>query len=196
MFSRQKKNSVNLLILAGLFIVGVSFLIVGCASTPKAPATLDPAVKKPQLIVNPDTISLGVDKLMNKTTIVFEGSGFKPKDSVFISLIADGIDVPVASGVVGSNGTFKASVDTLAKITGLLRATPRSTYAKDGKQLVTMVLTQPTIPPGEYTARATSMISDKTADTKVVLRKPSFGESIVDGLGGALGKIEDKRPAN
>ncbi len=192
MFRRQKKNSVNLLILAGLFIVGASFLIFGCASTPKAPATLDPAVKKSQLIVNPDSVSLGVAALTG-TKIVFEGSGFKPGDSVFISLIGKDVDVAVADAKVGADGKFTAPMGTLGKVVGILKGTVGGTYAKDGKYNQFIVITQPSIPAGEYTAKATSMLSDKTSETKFTLNKPSFGDNVKDGLGGALGKIQDKR---
>src|SRR4030065_2671351 len=107
MFSRQKKNSVKLLLLTGLFIVGASFLIYRCASTPK---TLDPAVSAPQLIVNPEAISLGAANLLG-AKIVFEGSGFKPNDSVFITLFGPSdAQAVVADGKVGADGKFTATV--------------------------------------------------------------------------------------
>jgi len=189
MFFELKKFSTSWFAM-GLFLVAI-FALGGCAAPVK---TLNPDVKTPQLIVNPEIISLGVDKLMNKTDIVFEGAGFRPKDSVFVSLIGNGIDTAIASGQVGADGTFKARVETIAKLTTFLRAAARSSYTKEGKQLVTLVLTQPSIPPGEYTARAVSMLSNEAAETKIILREPSFTESIVDKLGGLLGKIEDKRP--
>ncbi|MGB4294883.1 MAG: hypothetical protein BWY90_00460 [Deltaproteobacteria bacterium ADurb.BinA014] len=190
MFSRQKKISVKLLLLTGLFIVGASFLIYGCASAPK---TLDPALTSPQLIVNPDTISLGIAKLVSGTTIVFEGSGFKPKDDVFISLISENIDIPIANARVENNGNFTATVQDMAKITGILKATVTSKYAKDGKQSVIPVITQSPIPAGIYTAKATSMLSDNTAETKLIIKEASIIDSLKDWVGKKAGKIQDKR---
>src|SRR4030042_4240240 len=66
-----------------LVVVGGVFISPGCASPPK---TLDRSMTRPQVIVNPDTIRLGVAKLMG-TKIVFEGAGFKAGDSIFITLL-------------------------------------------------------------------------------------------------------------
>jgi len=63
------------------------FATSGCSQPDK---TLDPAVKGPQLIVNPEAPRLGVAK-MKDTKLVFSGSGFEPGDSVFIKLL----NVPV-----------------------------------------------------------------------------------------------------
>ena len=68
-----------------LMILGCLVIVFGCANSPKK---LDPSIKGPQIIVNPETIRLGVVK-MRDTNIVFEGSGFKPGDSVLI--ILDGL---------------------------------------------------------------------------------------------------------
>src|SRR4030065_1722557 len=169
MSSMRKKMFSKLLLLTGFFVLGVSFLFFGCATAPK---TLNPAITSPQVIVNPESISLGVAALTG-TKIVFEGSGFKPEDDVFISLIgANDIDVPIAYAKVGSDGKFTAPIEDLTKITGILRATVTSKYAKDGKQAVIPVITQPQIPAGAYTAKATSMLSDLTAETNFTLKKP------------------------
>ncbi|MBN1473314.1 MAG: hypothetical protein JW914_01745 [Syntrophaceae bacterium] len=192
MFSRQKKNSVKLLLLTGLFIVGASFLIYGCASAPK---TLDPAVSAPQLIVNPETISLGAANLLG-AKIIFEGSGFKAADSVFVSLIgSDGAEVAaIADGKVGADGKFTTAVGTLAKVTGILKGTVSGKYKKDGSYDQFVVLTGPPIPAGTYTAKATSMLSDRSAETKLIIKEASIGDSLKDWLGKRLGKIQDKRP--
>jgi hypothetical protein len=191
MFSRQKKNSVKLLLLTGLFIVGAMFLIYGCASAPK---TLDPAVSAPQLIVNPEAISLGAANLLG-AKIVFEGSGFKPNDSVFVALIgSDGAEMAaIADGKVGADGKFTAAVDTLAKVTGILKGTVSGKYKKDGSYDQYVVLTGPPIPAGIYTAKATSMLSSESAETKLIIKEASIGDSLKDWLGKRLGKIQDKR---
>jgi hypothetical protein len=194
MFITQKKRFSLLLSLAGFFVLAGSFLISGCSTTLKAPATLDTAVSKPQVIVNPDSISLGVAALTG-TKIVFEGSGFKPGDSVFITLIgANEIKEVVADGNIQADGKFTAPIGTLAKVVGILRGTISGESAKDGSYNQFIVITQPPIPAGVYTARATSMIADSTAETKLTIKEPSFGEKVKDWLGGMLGKIVDKRP--
>lgn len=191
MFNTQKKRFSKLLLLIGLFVLGGIFLLSGCATAPKAPATLDPGIKKAQLIVNPDSASLGVAELSG-TKIVFEGSGFKPGDSVFISLIGNGVDVAVADAKIGADGKFTAPMGTLGKVVGILKGTVSGKYAKDGTYEQFIVITQPPIAAGEYTARATSMLSDRTAETKFTLNNPSFGDKLKDGLGEALGKIDNR----
>ena len=124
----QKKRFSKSLFLVGLFILGGIFLLSGCASTPK---TLNPAISGPQVIVNPESVSLGVAALTG-TKIVFEGSGFKPEDSVFITLFGpNGTEAVVADGKVGSDGKFTAAVGTLAKVTGILKGNVSGKYAAD-----------------------------------------------------------------
>jgi len=131
---------------------------------------------------------------LTKTPIVFEGSGFKPQDSVFIKLTGPGnTEVVAAGGKIGPDGKFKAKVEDLVKVAGILKASVRSEYADDGKQKVIVVLTQPPIPAGTYTATATSMLSDQSAETKLMITKPSAFDRFKDWLGKLLGKIEDKR---
>ncbi|MBU1713109.1 MAG: hypothetical protein KKD47_08400, partial [Proteobacteria bacterium] len=67
--------------------------------------------------------------------------------------------------------------------------------SKDGSYDQFIVITQPPIPAGVYTARATSMLTNRIAETKLTIKEPSFGEQVKDWLGGMLGKIVDKRPA-
>jgi hypothetical protein len=191
MFGIQKKRFSKLLLLLGLFILGGSFLLSGCATTPKA---LNPAISGPQLIVNPESISLGVAALSG-TKIVFEGSGFKPNDSVFITLFGPNkTEAVVADGKVGPDGKFTATVGTLAKVTGILKGNVSGKYAADGSYDQFIVITQPPIPAGTYTAKATSMLSNQTAETKLIIEEPSAIDSLKDWLGIKTGKIMDKRP--
>jgi len=174
-----------------VFIAVASLVFtLGCSAPPKV---LDRSLAGPQLVMNPQVIPLGVAKLMD-TNIVFEGSGFKPGDSVFISLIGKDVDTSLALTKVGQDGTFRvevgqSSLAKLAKITGILRATVVTNEKFD--QVV--VLTKPAIPAGQYTARATSLLSPITAETPVKVKAPTFLNRIVDGIAGMLGKIDDKR---
>ena len=190
MFCKKKRGFLKSLIMVGLFIAAGIFVLTGCASAPK---TLDPALSGPQVIVNPESISLGAANLLGQK-IVFEGSGFEPDDSVFVTLLGPNkTEAVVANGKVGSSGKFTAAVDTLAKVTGILRGTVSGKYKKDGSYDQYVVLTQPPIPSGTYTAKVTSMLSDKTAETKLIVKEASIGDSLKDWLGKRLGKIQDKR---
>ena len=179
MFCRKKRNFSKLLIVAGLFVSAGILALTGCATAPKI---LNPDVKTPQIIVNPESITLGAANLLG-AKIVFEGSGFMPNDSVFITLYGpNDAQAVVADSKVGADGKFTASVGTLAKVTGILKGTVSGTYAKDGKYNQFVVLTQPSIPAGMYTAKATSMLSDKVAETKMEIKEPSLGDSLKDSL--------------
>ena len=179
-------------LLVGLLGVAGGFVLAGCASAPK---TFNPDISGPQLIVNPQSVSLGAAALMGKN-IVFEGMGFTPEDSVFITLSGPSeSEVVVANGKVDADGKFVAPIGTLAKVTGILRGNVSGTYAEDGKYNQFVVITQPPIPAGAYTAKVTSMICDKTAETALRLEKPSIVDRLKDWLGKRMGKIQEKSPA-
>ena len=192
MSNQKKVGSWKLMILVCLFIVW------GCASNPK---TLDRSITGPQLIVNPESIRLGVVKLMGTkiafvelkpTKIVFEGSGFKPKDSVFITLIGPNeTKIVVAEAPIQPDGTFKAEVSKLTKITEFLKADAGFEIKEKYEEFI--IITQPPIPEGVYTAKVTCMSSDLTAETKLTVKGPSTFNSLMDWLGKKKGKIRDKR---
>ncbi|HPD56393.1 MAG TPA: hypothetical protein P5294_09730 [Smithellaceae bacterium] len=189
MFSRQNHNFLKLILLAVLFIFGAAFLY-GCASAPK---TLNPAVTGPQVIANPESVSLGVANLLGKK-IVFEGSGFKPDDSVFITLYGpDKIQLIVANGQVGADGKFSAEVELMTKITKFLNANVRGQLT-GGSYERSIVITDPPIPAGTYRAKVRSLYSDETAETNLVVTEPSTGDRFKDWLGKKTGKIIDERP--
>lgn len=171
--------------------VALIMFTLGCSSAPKV---LDRSFSGPQLVMNPQVIPLGVAKLMD-TNIVFEGSGFKPGDSVFVSLIGQNdVNTSLALTKVQQDGTFRAEVGQsslakLAKITGILRANVVTNEKFDS----VVVLTRPTIPAGAYTARATSLLSSLTAETPVTVAAPTFFNRVMDGIADMLGKIDDKR---
>lgn len=192
MSNQKKVGSWKLMVLVCLFIVW------GCASNPK---TLDRSITGPQLIVNPESIRLGVVKLMGTkiafvelkpTNIVFEGSGFKPKDSVFVTLIGPNeTKVVVAEAPIQPDGTFKAEVSKLTKITEFLKADAGFEIKEKYEEFI--IITQPPIPEGVYTAKVTCMSSDLTAETKLMVKGPSTFNSLMDWLGKKKGKIRDKR---
>jgi hypothetical protein len=165
------------------------FLISGCSQPVKA---LDKSVTAPQLIVNPETVRVGVAK-MKDTNLVFSGSGFEPGDSVFINLLnvpveAKNASLSIASGDVGKDGTFEAKVELLTKVSDFLRADVGS----NEKMETIVIVSRPPMPAGVYTARAVSMLSDKTADCALIVKNPSVIDRIKDWLGVKLGKIVKK----
>jgi hypothetical protein len=174
-----------------LIVAGSVFISPGCASPPK---TLDRSVPGPQVIVNPGSIRLGVAKLMD-TVIVFEGSGFKPGDSIFITLLGPNeTKAIVAEGPIKPDGTFKvelgkSSINKLTKAMEILRAD----IVPNEKFEPVVVISQPPIPKGIYTVKVTSMMSPLTAETKLEVKGPTVIDSVMDWIGGLTGKIKHKK---
>ncbi|KAF0160252.1 MAG: Uncharacterized protein FD159_59 [Syntrophaceae bacterium] len=187
----QKKGFSRLLLLTGMVIVAGAFLFTGCATVPK---TLNSAVAGPQVIVNPDSVSLGAATLLG-TKIVFEGSGYPPGDDVFVTLYGPkGVEPTVADGKVQADGKFTATAGLLAKVTGMLNANISGTYKKDGSYDQFVVLTKPAIPAGVYKVVATAMLSGQSSETTLIIKDPSIVDGIKNLLGEMMGKIQDKRP--
>ncbi len=171
-----------------VIVTGSIFFSSGCTSPPK---TLNPSIKGPQMIVNPETLRLGVAKVLD-TKIVFEGSGFKPKESIYIELLGpDQTKLIVAESLIQPDGTFKAEVSKLTKITEILRADANFEIEKKYKEFV--IITQPPIPKGLYTAKVVCMSSDMTAETKLNVKGPTILDRMKDFLGKMLGKIRYKK---
>jgi len=161
-------------------------IIFGCSTPPK---TVDRSASGPQVIVTPEFLRLGVAKLMG-TKIVFEGAGFKPGDSVFITLIGPNqIKAIVAEGPIRPDGTFKAEVSKLTKAMEILRAD----IGFDEKFRDFIIITQPPIPEGVYTVKVTSMLSTLTAETKLTVAGPSIIDRLKDWIGKVTGKIKHKK---
>lgn len=165
------------------------FMFVSCASSPKQ---FDPNVTGPQIVVDPSAIRLGIAKLKD-TEIVFRGKGFQPEDSVFIKLldVKKGdkvVDIPVADGNVNKEGYFTAKVGILPKINELLNAQIGSNEEME----TIIIVTQPPIATGVYTARAVSMESELTAECQLEVKDPSLLDKLKDWIGGLLGKIVKK----
>ena len=180
MATQRKFGFRSLIILACLIILS------GCSSPPKK---LDPSISGPQMIVNPETVRLGVVK-MRDTNIVFEGSGFKSNDSVLITLAGPSeTKVIAAEAPIQKDGTFKAVVPPLTKFMELLRAD----VTFDEKFQNVVVISQPPIPKGVYTAKVESMISKQTAETKLSVKGKTVIDSFKDWIGKLKGKIQHKK---
>lgn len=190
MLNTRKSRLLTFVFLVGLLGMAVGFVLAGCSA---APQTFDSEISGPQLIVNPESVSLGAASLMGEK-IVFEGVGFTPEDAVFITLFGpDETEVVVADGKVDSDGKFAAPIGTLAKVTGILKGNVSGTYEDDGKYNQFVVITQPPIPAGVYTAKVTSMGSDKTAQTEFTFEKPSIIDRLKNWVGKLMGKIKYKK---
>ncbi len=178
----------NRCLMGGLMLM-IVLMLASCATAPKG---FDPKVSGPQVIVEPDSVSLGVATL-TKTPIVFRGKGFQPEDSVFITLLGvkkgdQMVNVPIADAEVDKNGSFTANVATLAKVTEFIRG-----QLGTGKNMENIiVVTQPPMPAGTYTAKAVSMDSDKKAECKLTVLDPSVMDRFKDWVGVQMGKIEKK----
>jgi hypothetical protein len=98
------------------------------------------------------------------------------------------VDVPIADGNVDKNGYFTAQVSTLVKIAELLRAK----LGSNEKMETIVIITQPPIPEGTYTAKAVSMESESEAQCELVIKGPSLMDRLKDWIGGLLGKIQKK----
>lgn len=186
----KQKNGFPVIFFITVLIMTMGFLLLsGCQGTNK----LNPDISDPQIIVNPDTIRMGVAHV-TKTEIVFQGSGFQPDDSVFISLIGpDDIKVALADSRVYPDGKFTAKVTPLAKVTGILKANITGTFSTDGTYNQILVITRDPIPAGAYTAVATGMISNQQAEVKFTIGKPNLIDNIKDWLGKKMGKIQFKK---
>jgi len=190
MVKRKKGYVLTLMVLVSLVSVCL-LMLSGCSSPPKK---LDPSKSGPQVIVNPETIRLGVAKLM-ATNIVFEGAGFKPGDSIFITLLGPKeTKAIVAEAPIKPDATFKAELgeSSMSKLTKAMEIL-RGDIVADEKFQPVVVITQPPIPEGIYTVKVTSMLSNLTAETKLTVKGPSVIDSLKDWLGKLTGKIQYKK---
>lgn len=173
----------------GFVLLLVFFMFSACCGAPKK---FNPNIPGPQMIVEPESISLGIAKLKD-TRIVFKGKGFQPEDSVFVKLLDvkkdnQVVDIPIAEGKVDENGYFDAEVGIISKVMDFLRAE----VGMNEEMESIIIVTRPPIPEGTYTARAVSMESEETASCELEIQDPSLMDSIVDWLGGLMGKIKKK----
>lgn len=191
MAPRRINRVSTMLMLACLLFTAGNFLLSGCS---KSSNTFEPHWSGPQIIVNPDSIRMGVANVMG-TDIEFEGWGFRPNDTVFISIKGrSNNEVIVADARVKPNGTFKASVSMLTKAMELLNSDiVFDTYSEDGTYNSVLIRQKDPVPSGVYIATATGLISDETAQTVITFSDPSRMDRFKDWIGVKLGKIRDNR---
>ena len=181
----KKVDLKRLLAIGSLIALSGIFLLSGCAAKVKQ---LDPAIKGPQVVVNPSTVRLGVANLM-KTQIVFKGSGFEPEDVVLVELLdvpVDGKKEKVVAGTaqVKNDGTFEAPIGTITKMSQFMRA---KIDAFKGQMIV--FKSKPPMPTGTYTAVTRTLYSDDTARCELTVAGPGIMGSFKDWLGTKMGKI-------
>ena len=185
-----KKLFLNAIWMKGLLVtLLLIFMTAGCA---KSPRTFDPALKGPQVMVEPESVSLGVVTLV-KTPIVFKGKGFDPNDSVFVSILNvkkgdKTVDLPIAEGEADKDGNFTAPVGTISKVSDILNAQ----IASNENLETVIIVNQSTIPAGTYTAKAISFNSDETATCEITFKEPLLLDAMMDMLGRLSGKVKKK----
>jgi hypothetical protein len=129
------------------------------------------------------------------TNIVFEGAGFKPGDSIFITLLGPKeTKAIVAEAPIKPDATFKAELgeSSMSKLTKVMEIL-RGDIVADEKYQPIVVITQPPIPEGIYTVKVTSMLSNLTAETRMTIKGPSIIDSLKDWVGKLTGKIQYKK---
>ncbi len=97
--------------------------------------------------------------------------------------------VIAAEAPIQKDGTFKAVVPPLTKIMEFLKAD----VTFDEKFQNVVVISQPPIPKGDYTARAESMISKQRAETKLTVKGKTVIDTLKDWIGGLKGRIQHKK---
>ncbi len=175
----------------GLIFVVTIMLSIGCSSGPKSLKVFDENIKNPQLIVAPETISLGVATIMG-TDIILKGRGFGPKEKIM--LVLRGIDeknkeveITLGFGKTGEDGTFTEEVDKMSKVFNILRADAE--FLPDDKKV--LLISSPPIPGGIYEATAVGNISDRKAKSTLTFQDPTMIDKIKDFVGRVfLGKMK------
>ncbi len=174
----------------GLVMAAVILWAAGCAVTPDSRSFV--CNQGPTLQVTPETVRLGVARLVNETPLVFRGSGFMPGDSVFISMSLKNDEeapaVAIAEADIGEKGEFVTEVTKLVKITEFLQAD----LGLNADMEKYIIIDEDPIPAGEYRITAQSMEADRTAEGILTVRGPGLMDRLKDWMGGLLGKIEKR----
>jgi len=97
--------------------------------------------------------------------------------------------VITAEAPIKPDGTFRATVAPLTKIMEFLRGDV--TFNEKFENVV--VISQPPIPKGVYTAKVESMISKQTAETKLTVKGKTVIDSLKDWIGKLKGRIQHKK---
>lgn len=145
----------------------------------------------PQVIVEPDSISLGVATLLD-TEVVFTGKGFMPQDSVNIKLLPVKQDktlavnsIPIATGYTDRQGNFSAKIGKLIKISELLKADVK---LNENMEPIVVVDSLP-ISEGVYVVQVESLSYDSIAKDQLTFKNPNFKDRLKDQIGEARGLI-------
>ena len=185
-----KFNRRSMVKIGFIFVVAI-MLSIGCSSGPKSLKAFDENIKNPQLIVAPETISLGVATIMG-TDIIFKGRAFGPKEKIM--LVLRGIDeknkeveITLGFGKTGEDGNFTEEVDKMSKVFNILRADAE--FLPDDKKV--LLISIPPIPEGIYEATAVGNISDRKAKCTLIFQDPTIIDKIKDFVGRVfLGKMK------
>jgi hypothetical protein len=169
-----------------LLFAALLLVFVGCAAEKKH---FDESVKGAQVIVEPDTLHLGVVRMLTKD-ISFRGRGFIPNEGYCVYLRGDeertrSVDVPICCGVVDEKGAFDDKAKTLVKADYLLNADFTT-----GKKGYLVIINKPPVPEGKYKAVATGFDSKIEAQTPVIIKGPTLKDHVMDWVGQLLGKVK------
>lgn len=174
-----------------LLVIG---LITACSS--QKPKQFDAEISKAQLLVEPDTVTLGIARVAG-TGIIFKGRGFQTGESYCVELFhesknpSDTTGIPICCGVVKKGGIFSDEVKKLAKVGYILNADITT-----GEEGIVLVVNQPPIPAGSYKAIATGFNSGIQAESSITFTPASILDKIFDQIGEWKGKIDRKEPAS
>lgn len=177
----------------GTLAVVMATLILGGAGCATAPESHPPVCGQgPQLVVSPETVRLGVARLVSDTALVFRGSGFMPGDSLFISMRhknhPEETPVAIADAEIDEEGRFVTEVEKLVKITEFLHAD----IGLNADMEKYIIIDEEPIAAGEYIITAQSMESERTARCTLTVKRPCLGDRLKDWMGRLLGKIEKR----
>jgi len=171
----------------GALLIAALFLVfAGCAAEKKQ---FDESIKGAQVIVEPDTLHLGVVRMLTKD-IAFRGRGFTPGEGYCVYLRGDeehtrSVDVPICCGVVDEKGGFDDKAKTLVKADYLLNADFTT-----GKKGYLVIINKPPVPEGKYLAVATGFDSKTEAQTGVIIEGPTLKDHVMDWVGQLMGKVK------
>ncbi len=176
--------------------IGFIFLVIfmtfmGCSSGSKPLKTFDENIKAPQLIVTPETLSLGAATVMG-TDIMLKGTAFGPEEKIMLVLKGieeknSDIEITLGFGKTGNDGSFTDEVDAMSKLFNILRADVE--YLDNDNKV--MIISQPPIPGGIYEVVAVGAVSDRKAKCTLILQDPTFIDNIKDFVGRVfMGKMK------
>jgi len=155
-------NALMSFLFVGLFILG----LWGCATTKKTIPTAKVQVIPEKFFLSPALI---------KKPVQFKGSGFVPKEMVFVDMVlpegvkvkgvTGGEDVGIAYATADQKGNFQAAMRPTATLNWFFQVGWTSNMKPDFKQAKPL-------PPGKYEIRATGMDSQVFGKTAFYIILP------------------------